>query len=178
MDWQIIRRERLVMSKSNWLKIAAIATGALIIMPKKSSYKDNRGNLALPRGIRNNNPGNLILTNIQWRGKVPNNQNTDGHFEQFIHLPYGLRAMIKDIFNDINKGKDTLLTLIPDYAPEYENDTTNYINTISIWTGITPTTLLTKQKEQTRSLIKAMARLENGGEYITNNDFNQAWSLL
>lgn len=32
-----------------------------------------------PRGIRNNNPANLIKTSIPWNGKLANN--TDGRFE-------------------------------------------------------------------------------------------------
>ncbi|MCA9329527.1 hypothetical protein KDA11_02695, partial [Candidatus Saccharibacteria bacterium] len=34
-----------------------------------------------PRGIRNNNPGNIRISNNQWRGKIPVSQNTDGSFE-------------------------------------------------------------------------------------------------
>ena len=35
------------------------------------------GRKELTRGIRNNNPGNLVLTNIAWQGKIPNSQNTE-----------------------------------------------------------------------------------------------------
>lgn len=42
----------------------------------------------LPRGIRNNNPLNIKIGN-DWKGEVPN---TDGTFEQFESMEYGLRA--------------------------------------------------------------------------------------
>ena len=43
----------------------------------------NGGNTYLsnaPRGIRNNNPGNLIFTNIKWNGKLPKEQNKSYNF--------------------------------------------------------------------------------------------------
>ena len=37
--------------------------------------KSYLNNSALPRGLRNNNPGNLVQTSIAWLGKVPLSQN-------------------------------------------------------------------------------------------------------
>lgn len=83
--------------------------------------------IAKSRGLRNNNPGNLILTNIAWQGKIPNKQNTDGHFEQFKDVYFGIRAMLLDVINDIKKGKNTVRKLITEYAPPHENNTEAYI---------------------------------------------------
>jgi hypothetical protein len=146
--------------------------------PNETSYRSFLGKQGYPRGIRNNNPGNLILTNIPWRGKVPNIQNTDGQFEQFISFPFGIRAMIKDIFSDINKGNRTLGSLMYEYAPPSENNTEAYISFITNKTGISRNETLTKQKEQTKRLVQAIAWYENGGNYVLNSDFEQAWSLL
>ncbi|CAD0006566.1 hypothetical protein [Flavobacterium salmonis] len=96
------------------------------------------GRKDLTRGIRNNNPGNLVLTNITWQGKIPNSQNTDGHFEQFTEVKYGIRAMLRDLTNDISKGKNTIRKLITEYAPPSENDTQKYIDVISKSVGLTP----------------------------------------
>jgi hypothetical protein len=71
----------------------------------------NSGNSYLsnsPRGVRNNNPGNLVYTHIKWQGKVPKHQNKDRRFEMFIAPEYGVRAMIKDLKHDIEKGKNTV----------------------------------------------------------------------
>jgi hypothetical protein len=96
------------------------------------------GRKELTRGIRNNNPGNLVLTNISWQGKIPNNQNTDKHFEQFTEVKYGIRAMLRDLTNDIDKGKNTVRKLITEYAPPSENDTQKYIEVISKAVGLDP----------------------------------------
>ncbi|WP_316632672.1 hypothetical protein [uncultured Flavobacterium sp.] len=96
------------------------------------------GREELTRGIRNNNPGNLVLTNIAWQGKIPNAQNTDKHFEQFTEIKYGIRAMLRDLTNDIDKGKNTVRKLITEYAPPSENDTQKYIDVISKAVGLDP----------------------------------------
>lgn len=163
--------------KLPWIVTGAI-TAYLVMKPNETSYRSFLGKQGYPRGIRNNNPGNLILTNIPWRGKVPNIQNTDGQFEQFISFPFGIRAMIKDIFSDINKGNRTLGSLMYEYAPPSENNTEAYISFITNKTGISRNETLTKQKEQTKRLVQAIAWYENGGNYVLNSDFEQAWSLL
>ncbi|WP_291150922.1 hypothetical protein [Flavobacterium sp. UBA7680] len=96
------------------------------------------GKKELTRGIRNNNPGNLVLTTISWQGKIPNAQNTDKHFEQFTEVKYGIRAMLRDLTNDIAKGKNTVRKLITEYAPPSENDTQKYIEVISKAVGLDP----------------------------------------
>src|SRR5580765_8407530 len=51
--------------------------------------------LNIPRGIRNNNPGNIDYNaNNDWVGKVPKEKNTDSRFEQFTDYKYGVRALI------------------------------------------------------------------------------------
>ncbi len=45
---------------------------------------------ALPRGVRNNNPGNIRL-GIAWNGLAP--EQTDPDFCQFITPQFGIRAL-------------------------------------------------------------------------------------
>lgn len=45
-----------------------------------------------PRGYRNNNPGNLVFSSIEWQGKVPCTNGETVH-ECFKNDYYGLRAM-------------------------------------------------------------------------------------
>ena len=95
---------------------------------------------SLPRGIRNNNAGNLVQTNIQWQGKVPRALNTDSRFEQFYLPEYGLRALIKDILNDYNvDGKKSVAALISEFAPTFENNTAAYIQSVSNKLGVIST---------------------------------------
>ena len=96
------------------------------------------GRADLPRGMRNNNPGNLRISNNQWQGKVPVWENTDGEFEQFKEYRYGVRAMIKLIQNYIRSGDNTLVTIISRYAPATENDTAAYIRAVAGATGFSP----------------------------------------
>lgn len=135
----------------------------------------------LPRGIRNNNPGNLTQTSIPWTGKVPLSQNTDGRFEQFIELRYGIRAMMRDLITDIKGGKNTLTKLISSYAPASENNTSAYINTVAKAVGLTPFSIIDLSQETIIGLCKIMVRVENGdtaAKYINDSDYNDAIAIL
>lgn len=114
------------------------------------------------RGIRNNNPGNLIITRIKWFGKKRLVDNTDGKFEQFIAPHWGIRALAMDLRNDITKGGlDTVTKLITEFAPESDNNHTDkYIDFVS--------DKINKDKDSKISpddlinLIPAIIRFENG----------------
>ena len=45
-----------------------------------------------PRGIRNNNPGN-IECGSPWQGLRPQNERTDNRFAQFADQVFGIRAL-------------------------------------------------------------------------------------
>lgn len=155
-----------------------LVAGGLVLIANKlmaNNYRSFLNKPGLPRGIRNNNPGNLIKTTIPWQGKIT--PSGDTRFEQFINIAYGLRAMIKDILNDI--GPNTSLEdLIYQYAPPSENNTIGYINYITNKTGIKANQVLTKDKATIKKLVFAMSEIENGGSYLIDRDFNQAWALL
>lgn len=141
----------------------------------------NGGNTYLsnaPRGIRNNNPGNLIYTNIKWNGKLPKNQNKDRRFEMFIAPVYGVRAMIKDLKHDIEKGKSTVPQVIEEYAPRFENNTDAYINTVCKNLKVSKTAKLLPTKNTLRLLVHSIAKVENGGNYVSNELFDKAYSMI
>ena len=131
-----------------------------------------------PRGIRNNNPGNLIYTNIKWNGKLAKEQNKDRRFEMFIAPEYGIRAMIKDLKHDIEKGKNTVPTLISEYAPKHENNTGAYIATVCRDLKVKQTAKLLPTKNTLRLLILSISKVENGGNYVSNELFNKAYSMI
>ena len=120
----------------------------------------------LSRVIRNNNPGNLIYTaKNNWLGKVPLKENTDaGHkFEQFTSMEYGIRAMFKDLVNDINKGKNTVRKLINEYAPASENNTKKYIDDVCQSIGVKPDDVIKSINQSfLLKLGKAIILKENG----------------
>ncbi|MFH7010289.1 hypothetical protein ACHRV5_00370 [Flavobacterium sp. FlaQc-52] len=92
------------------------------------------GRKDLTRGIRNNNPGNLrLVATNNWVGKISylNNTDTDKAFEQFTEVKFGIRAMLRVVINNIDKGNDTISKIISRYAPSVENDTKTYIGAVS-----------------------------------------------
>ena len=141
----------------------------------------NGGNTYLlnaPRGIRNNNPGNLIYTNINWKGKLPKHQNKDRRFEMFIAPVYGVRAMIMDLKHDISKGKNTVPALIEEYSPRFENNTDQYIEKVSRDLKVSKNAKLLPTKNTLRLLVLSMTGVETGGNYVTNELFEQAYTMI
>lgn len=139
------------------------------------------GRTGLPRGMRNNNPGNIRIGNTAWRGKIPISQNTDKAFEQFHTWAYGIRAMIKNLqYYQRERNLNNLINIINTWAPPSDNnDTTSYVAAVSSETGLKPSENLNLSDPNTmRKLVKAMAKVENGRAAVTDPEFNYAWSIL
>lgn len=139
------------------------------------------GQSGLPRGMRNNNPGNIRISNTAWQGKIPVSQNTDKAFEQFKTWAYGIRAMIKNLqYYQTNRNLNNLTQIISTWAPAADNnDTTAYIAAVSMETGLHPTLYLNLENQNImRKLVKAMAKVENGRPAVTDAQFNYAWSIV
>lgn len=134
--------------------------------------KTQFNNNSLPRGIRNNNPANLILTNIGWNGKIPNSQNTDGKFEQFKTAHYGIRAAFRNIKTQMSKGFDTVETLITRWAPPTENNTNSYISHVKNAVG---NSQLVWEPEQMIDLMSAIIKHENGQQPYSQSDLLEAF---
>ena len=85
-----------------------------------------------PRGIRNNNPGNIRWSTIEWNGLVSADQRTDPDFCQFVSPYYGLRALALNVHSYFARhGLKTVRGIITRWAPPEENDTHAYINCIA-----------------------------------------------
>lgn len=81
----------------------------------------------LPRGIRNNNPGN-IRWGSNWNGLDESGKKKDKSFCVFIAPEWGIRALAKLILNyDRLYNVNTVKEIITRYAPSNENDTEAYI---------------------------------------------------
>ena len=137
-------------------------------------------NANLSRGLRNNNPGNLVKTKITWDGEIPHAQNTDGHFEQFYELRYGIRALMRDIISDIKDGTTTITQFISKYSPSFENDTAAYIANVANALGLGTHAILDLSEETVLALAKIIVRVENGNDakHITDQDYNDALNIL
>lgn len=140
--------------------------------------KSYLGRTDLPRGMRNNNPGNLRISTTPWKGKIPADKNTDGSFEQFTSYPWGVRALIKQLKTDFSRGNNTIRKLVSKYAPANENDTESYINAVSSMTKIGPDVPLNADYNTLAAFSKAIGYHENGTTAITDEDFAEAWKLI
>lgn len=128
-----------------------------------------------PRGIRNNNPLNIRIGN-DWQGeKLPN---TDGSFEQFTEMKWGLRAGFLLLRNYINKyGLNTIEKIIKRWAPSNENNTKEYIRRVCNHTGLESTTTLDASNScQMIVLVEAMCVVENG-QKVPLEDIVMGWLL-
>ncbi|MBS7230648.1 hypothetical protein KHA90_06400 [Flavobacterium psychroterrae] len=141
------------------------------------------GRKELSRGVRNNNPGNLRNYNIAWQGKIPVSQNTDYNkeFDQFTEVKFGIRAMLRDLTNDIDKGKNTIRKLISEYAPPKENDTQKYIDVIAKAVGLDPDqTIKIVDAKFYLVIARAIIKHENGvdASFIYDSDIQDAIDII
>lgn len=122
--------------------------------------------MAEPRGIRNNNPGNLREFGIPWKGKT----GSDGAFTKFATPELGIRAMTKDIYGDFaRKGKRTVRAITSEYAPPTENNTNAYVNTVAQALGVGPDDEIDLTDEQQMlKLVRAKIGVENGKNPYTD----------
>ncbi len=148
-----------------------------------NNYSNGNSNTSyaaqVPRGIRNNNPGNIEINDSNaWEGKVPRAQNTDGRFEQFTSYAYGVRALIILLRNYITGGRNTITIIFEAYAPPSENNTQNYIRFVSERIGIGANVTVPLNRNNIRTLAQAIARMENGVDAITDQQFDEGWALV
>lgn len=113
------------------------------------------------RGERNNNPGNIVKTDIQWLGE--DDHGMDTHFETFVSADRGIRALAKLLRNYGRANRNTVRTIIHTYAPPVENDTDAYVTAVAKEVGVNPDTLLTLTDAGLLvKLCVAIIRHENG----------------
>ena len=117
-----------------------------------------------PRGIRNNNPGNIRWSTIQWRGLVPEGQRTDDTFCQFVDAYHGLRALALNLHTYwVNDGLHTVRGIIERWAPPSENDTDAYVTTVAERMHVSADADITLADSLTlRDLVEAIITEENG----------------
>lgn len=135
----------------------------LALISSKSSAQILPASGSGRRGLRNNNPGNIRISNTQWQGKVT--PNTDGSFEQFTSMEYGARAMLKILATYINTYKlDTIPKIINKWSPASDgNNPTAYADSVSNATGISKSTIIsTASPAKLYMIAQAMTFVENG----------------
>ena len=121
-----------------------------------------------PRGIRNNNPLNIRLSNDKWQGQVlPQRGSGEGAFCVFSEMKWGWRAAFRLLCHTYY-GKYKLRTIrdiIYRWAPPNENGTSVYIRSVAERTGINADSVLgdpATHAAQWLMIGMAMAIVENG----------------
>lgn len=115
------------------------------------------GDGRLPRGIRNNNPGNLR----SWRDKP-----TEGGFAKFETLQEGLMAEQKQLSLYGQRGLNTLESIASRWAPSSENNTAAYIAGLSRSTGYKANEPLNMgDPEVLKKVANAINAQENGARF-------------
>ena len=114
-----------------------------------------------PRGIRDNNPGNLRPGITPWLGEIA----PDGGYCRFIDPEHGIRALCKTLLAYQTKhGLNTIRGIITRWAPAADNnDTEAYIRTVSGDAGIAADNQLDLNDASVlSSLAMAIIQHENG----------------
>lgn len=129
------------------IALAVISGGGIVVATK-------------PRGIRNNNPGNIRKNNIEWQGMSA--EQLDPEFVQFIAPEYGFRAMAKLLRGYQSKyGLKTIRELVNRWAPTIENNTSAYVDSVAKETGINADMPISVDAHLPE-LLRAITRHENG----------------
>lgn len=114
----------------------------------------------LPRGIRNNNPLNIKIGN-DWQGE---RENTDGVFEEFQTMEYGLRAAFLILRKYINKyGRNTIRKIVQSWSPDGDRIESAYMSCVAKWCCLLLDDEIKFEDKNTMCMIvQGMAYVENG----------------
>lgn len=124
----------------------------------------------IPRGIRNNNPGNIRYNGIAWLGLAA--PPSDGTFCVFTEAKFGIRALARILRNyNCHYGIRTISGIIARFAPSTENNTTAYIQAVCKATGFTDSQQLNLESDAViLSLMRAIIKVENGTQPYTEEE--------
>ena len=116
----------------------------------------------MSRGLRNNNPGNIRLGSVRYKGERA--KSSDSAFRQFESMEWGYRAMFVLLHTYALKHNcRTLRSMINRYAPPIENHTENYIRRVAYATHLSPDEAIsTTDKGVMTAVVAAMSEVENG----------------
>lgn len=130
-----------------------------------------------PRGIRNNNPGNIRRNGDPWQGLAK--EQTDREFFTFQSAVYGIRALARLLITYQDKyGLSTIETIITRWAPAVENNTKAYIQSVARHTGFAALQTLDMHRfEHLKPIVKAIIQHENGQQPYSDVEITKALVL-
>ncbi|ENF7816143.1 hypothetical protein ABR157_001906 [Enterobacter soli] len=123
----------------------------------------------MPRGIRNNNPGNL---NYVGQEGASREGGEGGRFAVFESMQHGVAALYKQLQLYFKRGINTLSSIVKTYAPASDNNNVDaYISALTRATGKGANEVLDSGDTATMArLMKGIVDHENGKGYISSSD--------
>lgn len=135
-----------------------------------------------PRGIRNRNPGNIVVSGWTQRQDGYTGPETQGRFATFATMAQGVAALMRLllVYRD-QHGLKTVRGIINRWAPPVENDTSAYVLSVCKALGVEPDEALPATAEVYTKLARSIVAHENGREAsraVTDEDYTQAASIV
>lgn len=130
-----------------------------------------------PRGIRNNNPGNIRRNGDPWQGLAE--RQLDIEFFTFKSAVYGIRALARTLITYQDKyGLRTIRQIISRWAPPNENNTEAYVKAVAASTGLDADQPLDVHRfDHLLPLTKAIIRHENGQQPYSDAELTKGLVL-
>jgi hypothetical protein len=149
------------MNKAQAFKLAALVIGVLIMV-----------NSSQPRGLRNNNAGNIRGNDrYKWQGEIGRD---DQDFVIFDTPENGLRALARILQTYRTAyGLNTIAGILGRYAPVEENNTESYIKHATRAMGISRDTPLSPQDYP--RLMAVIVAHENGQQPYSMAQLNEGY---
>ncbi|MGK4477248.1 lytic transglycosylase domain-containing protein [Yersinia enterocolitica] len=194
LGWWTFEDER---NKANIQEVEQFAQSARRTHKDNSVTEQYRATYSLPRGLRNNNPGNLKFAGQ--RGATLED-GPNARFARFPSMVEGIAALDRQVMLYLKRDKNTIDKIIDIYAPSSDgNNTSAYKSYLSRYTGlglnekINSSNIYTIQKLiqgiinyenglaagviSGEDILKAMAMNRGGGGVISNNPASQVVKL-
>jgi len=118
------------------------------------------GGTQQPRGIRNNNPGNL---NYVGQAGATREAGPNGRFAVFQSAEAGLQELAHQLRRYAQRGINSVRAIISKFAPPSENNTQAYISSVSKRLGVDANASLDlSDPRMVQGLMDAIIKVENG----------------
>lgn len=129
----------------------------------------------VPRGIRNNNPLNIIHSGAKWQGL--SNIQPDKTFCKFTSMAFGIRAAVLILRSYRKKGFTTVQEIVTRWCPDATAPA--YIQRVCKETGWKHTHKVDVwSREEVKTLLSAMTKVECANYELKESDIIKAFALV
>ena len=131
----------------------------------------------LPRGIRNNNPGNIRRNGDPWQGLAE--RQGDVEFFTFKDPIYGIRALARTLIAYQDKHSlRSIRQILNRWAPPVENNTNAYVRAVAAQTGFDADQPLDMHRfNHLKPLLTAIIQHENGQQPYSDTQLTKGLVL-